>query len=133
MTRTFAVGRPDGEIRRAYAVVRDAQRAAIEAVRPGATCASVDQAARAVIQKAGLGDYFIHRTGHGIGLDVHEPPYLVRGNQQRLEPRMCVTVEPGVYVPGRFGIRIEDVVAVTKDGCQRLTNSVPTDVSEVFK
>jgi Xaa-Pro dipeptidase len=133
MTRTFALGRPDGDIRRAYAVVRDAQRAAFEAVRPGVTCASVDHAARAVIQRAGLGEYFIHRVGHGIGLDVHEPPYLVRGNQECLKPGMCVTIEPGVYVPGRFGIRIEDVVTVTEDGHQRLTNSVPTDVSEVFK
>lgn len=132
MTRTFAIGEIDEEIRSAYSVVRDAQRAAIEAIRPGAACESIDRAARSIIEKAGLGDFFSHRLGHGVGLDIHEPPYLVRGNAKTLAVGMCVTVEPGVYVPGRFGIRIEDVVAVTDDGCEVLTHDVPTDMSEAF-
>lgn len=130
MTRTFAVGRCDDEVRRAYAVVREAQAAAIDYIKPGVSCESVDGVARSVIERAGLGPYFTHRLGHGIGLDVHEPPYLVRGSKRVLEPGMCVTVEPGVYVPGRFGIRIEDTVAVTADGCDVLSGGVPTDVSD---
>jgi D-alanyl-D-alanine dipeptidase len=133
MTRTFAIGRPEADVRRAYAVVRSAQRAALEAVRPGVTCEAVDRAARVVIERAGLGEYFVHRLGHGIGLDGHEPPYFVDGSRRRLAPGMCVTVEPGVYVPGRFGVRIEDVVAVTPDGCEILTRMIPTDVSEAFE
>lgn len=132
MTRTFALDSVSDEIYRAYGAVRDAQAAAIEAIRPGATCESVDQAARRVIEAAGLGDYFVHRTGHGIGLDVHEAPYLVTGNKTVLEPGMVVTVEPGVYLPGRFGIRIEDVVAVTDGGHDVLSRDVPTDVSTQF-
>jgi Xaa-Pro aminopeptidase len=133
MTRTFGIGRPEADVRRAYAVVRDAQRAAIETVRPGVTCEAVDRAARAVIERAGLGEYFVHRLGHGIGLDGHEPPYFVDGSRRRLAPGMCVTVEPGVYAPGRFGVRIEDVVAVTPGGCEILTKMIPTDVSEAFE
>lgn len=133
MTRTFAVGHVSEEICQAYATVREAQAAAIAAIKPGVSCESIDRVARDVIEDAGLGDYFIHRLGHGIGLEVHEPPYLVRGNQQKLEPGMCVTVEPGVYVPERFGIRIEDVVAVTDTGHEVLTSAVPTDVSSCFK
>jgi len=132
MTRTFALGQPAEDVIQAYAVVRNAQKAARLAVQPGATCDSIDRAARAVIETAGLGEYFVHRLGHGIGLDGHEPPYLVAGNPQRLEPGMCVTIEPGVYVPGRFGIRIEDTIAVTPDGCVVLSDTIPTDVSEVF-
>lgn len=132
MTRTFAVDSVSDEIYRAYGVVRDAQAAAIEAIRPGVTCEAVDQAARRVIESAGLGDYFVHRTGHGIGIDVHEAPYLVSGNKTVLEPGMVVTVEPGVYLPGRFGIRIEDVVAVTEGGHDVLSRDVPTDVSTQF-
>jgi Xaa-Pro aminopeptidase len=133
MTRTFALGEPAEEIKRAYAVVREAQRAAIRFVRPGVTCEAVDRTARSVIERAGLGSYFVHRLGHGLGLDGHEPPYLVQGNPQVLQPGMCMTVEPGVYVPGRFGVRIEDVVIVTESGCEILSDSVPTDVSEAFK
>jgi Xaa-Pro aminopeptidase len=132
MTRTFAVGDMDEDIRRAYGVVRDAQKAAIAAIRPGASCESIDHVARAIIENAGLGDYFIHRLGHGVGLNIHEPPYLVRGNRQPLAVGMCMTVEPGIYVPGRFGIRIEDVVAVTENGCDVLASEVPTDLSEEF-
>lgn len=132
MTRTYAIGEMDEEIRRAYSVVRDAQKAAIAAIRSGASCESIDRVARTIIENAGLGDYFVHRLGHGVGLNIHEPPYLVRGNRQPLATGMCVTVEPGVYVPGRFGIRIEDVVAVTDEGCEILTSDVPTDMSEAF-
>ena len=130
MTRTFALGTMSDEARRVYGVVRSAQRAAIEAVRPGVVCEDVDSAARSVIEAAGLGAYFSHRLGHGIGLNIHEPPYLVQGNRQTLEPGMCVTVEPGVYIPGQFGVRIEDVVAVTDAGCEVLSGETPTDVSD---
>lgn len=133
MTRTLSVGEPDEEVKRAYGAVRDAQRAAMDAAKAGVTCESVDRAARTVLERAGLGEYFTHRVGHGIGLDVHEPPFLVRGNRQRLEPGMCVTIEPGVYVPQRFGIRIEDVIAITPEGCELLSDSVPTDVSPAFE
>ncbi len=133
MTRTFAIGKPGDEVRRAYSVVRDAQRAAIDAVRPGATCESIDATARKIIEDAGLGKYFVHRLGHGIGLDIHEPPYLVRGNPMPLRPGMCMTIEPGVYVPDKFGVRIEDVVVVTDDGCELLSANVATDVSDAFK
>ncbi len=132
MTRTFAVDGISDEVRQAYAAVRAAQQAAIRTMKPGVACQDVDRAARSVIEKAGLGIYFSHRLGHGIGMDVHEPPYLVEGNSTLLEPGMCVTVEPGVYVPGRFGIRIEDVVAVTQSGCEVLSTSVSTDVSDAF-
>lgn len=133
MTRTFALGQVPQEVRQAYHVVREAQRAGIEAVSAGATCEAVDQAARTVIERAGLGPYFIHRLGHGIGLDGHEPPYLVSGNSQRLESGMCVTIEPGVYVPGRFGLRIEDVVAVTPGGCEVLSDTIAMDVPDAFR
>jgi|CXWL01.1.fsa_nt_gi Xaa-Pro aminopeptidase len=132
MTRTFALGAVSDEIKRAYDAVRRAQRAAIKAIRPGVTCGQVDSAARSVIESAGLGEFFTHRTGHGIGLEVHEPPYLVKAGAQRLEPGMVVTVEPGVYVPGQFGIRIEDVVAVTESGHEVLSADVATDVSPAF-
>ena len=132
MTRTFALGRVSDEVRHAYHVVRDAQRAAIEAIQPGVPCEAVDAAARAVIDAAGLGDFFTHRTGHGIGLDVHEPPFIVRGNAAKLAPGMVFTIEPGVYVPGRFGIRIEDVIAVTESGHDILSDDTPTDVSPEF-
>lgn len=132
MTRTFAVGQPSEEVCSAYATVRAAQRAAIQAIRPGVTCEQIDQTARGIIERAGLGGFFSHRLGHGIGLDVHEPPYLVAGSNTMLKPGMCVTVEPGVYLPGRFGIRIEDVVVVTQSGSEVLSADVPTDVSEEF-
>ncbi|HEU4491243.1 MAG TPA: Xaa-Pro peptidase family protein [Jiangellales bacterium] len=120
-TRTYAVGGPPSrEFLDSYDVLLAAQRAAVEHVRPGVTAASVDAAARSVIEAAGLGDRFVHRTGHGIGMETHEQPYVVAGNDLALESGMAFSVEPGVYHPGRFGARIEDIVVVTADGAERL-------------
>lgn len=122
-TRTVHVGEPTGEEREVHELAVAAQQAGVEAVSPGATGEEIDAAARAVIAGAGYGDRFIHRTGHGIGLEVHEPPYLVEGAEQPLEPGMTFSIEPGVYLPGRFGVRIEDIVTVTDAGARRLNNS----------
>ncbi|WP_416518373.1 aminopeptidase P family protein [Streptomyces achromogenes] len=122
-TRTVHVGEPTEEERRVHDVVRAAQEAGYQAVRPGAACQDVDRAARAVITDAGYGPYFIHRTGHGIGVTTHEPPYMIEGEEQPLVPGMCFSVEPGIYLPGRFGVRIEDIVTVTEDGGRRLNNT----------
>jgi Xaa-Pro aminopeptidase len=122
-TRTYAVGTPrDADVAATYAVLQEAQQAAVDAVRPGATAESIDAAARDVITAAGFGDYFIHRTGHGIGLDVHEEPYIVAGNDLPLEPGMAFSVEPGIYQAGRWGARIEDIVVVTADGAESMNN-----------
>lgn len=121
ITRTFAVGYVDREMARVYDVVRQANEAGKRAARPGATGEEVDRAARVVIEEAGYGDYFIHRTGHGLGLEVHEAPSMVAGNQAPLEPGNVFTVEPGIYLPGRGGVRIEDDVVVTADGHRSLT------------
>ncbi|MFI7383907.1 M24 family metallopeptidase [Streptomyces sp. NPDC049813] len=129
-TRTVHVGEPTAEERRVHAVVREAQTAACEAVRPGIACQDVDRVARAVITDAGYGEYFIHRTGHGIGVTTHEPPYMIEGEEQPLVPGMCFSVEPGIYLPGRFGVRIEDIVTVTEDGGRRL-NSTARDLAIV--
>ncbi|WP_300015576.1 Xaa-Pro peptidase family protein [Pseudonocardia sp.] len=127
-TRTYAVGgEPPATIREAYAVLQDAQERSVAAVRPGVTAESVDTAAREPITEAGLGKNFVHRTGHGIGLDVHEEPYIVGGNPILLEPGMAFSVEPGVYLEGEWGARIEDIVVVTADGCERL-NTRPRDL-----
>jgi Xaa-Pro aminopeptidase len=122
-TRTVHVGEPTGEEREVFEVVRRAQQAAFEAVRPGIACQEIDRVARKVIDEAGYGEYFIHRTGHGIGLTTHEPPYMVEGEARELEPGMCFSIEPGIYLPGRFGVRIEDIVTVTEDGGRRLNNT----------
>ncbi|PKW10742.1 Xaa-Pro aminopeptidase [Streptomyces sp. 1222.5] len=122
-TRTVHVGEPTEEERRVHDVVRAAQEAGFRAVRPGAACQDVDRAARAVITDAGYGEYFIHRTGHGIGVTTHEPPYMIEGEEQPLVPGMCFSVEPGIYLPGRFGVRIEDIVTVTEDGGRRLNDT----------
>ncbi|HEV2780550.1 MAG TPA: Xaa-Pro peptidase family protein [Actinophytocola sp.] len=122
-TRTYAIGEPrDADVAATYAVLQAAQRAAVEAVRPGVPAQEVDAAARRIIADAGFGEYFIHRTGHGIGLDVHEDPYIVRGNDLPLEPGMAFSVEPGIYLPGRWGARIEDIVVVTDDGVEPLNH-----------
>ena len=122
-TRTYAVGPPtEPDVEEAYAALQAAQQAAVDAVRPGVTCESVDAAARSVLTDAGLADRFIHRTGHGIGLDVHEEPYIVTGNDLALESGMTFSIEPGVYVTGRWGARIEDIVAVTPEGVESYNN-----------
>jgi Xaa-Pro aminopeptidase len=122
-TRTVCVGEPTQQIRDVHEIVRLAQEAGVAAARPGATCQDVDRAARAVITEAGYGDAFIHRTGHGIGVTTHEPPYMVEGEEQPLVPGMCFSVEPGIYLAGRFGVRIEDIVTVTETGAVRLNNT----------
>jgi Xaa-Pro aminopeptidase len=120
-TRTYAVGRaPGADVAEWYAVLQEAQRASTAAVRPGVTCEQVDAAARDVIAAAGWGEHFIHRTGHGIGLDTHEAPYIVAGNDLPLVPGMAFSVEPGIYLPGRCGARIEDIVVCTDDGVTAL-------------
>ncbi|HMG31917.1 MAG TPA: Xaa-Pro peptidase family protein [Jiangellaceae bacterium] len=119
-TRTYAVRAPTDEYVAAYEALRSAQAAAVEWVRPGVTAASVDAAARDVLDRAGLGEYFVHRTGHGIGLETHEEPYIVAGNATPLEAGMAFSIEPGFYLPGRFGARIEDIVVATDDGVERL-------------
>ncbi|MFC4003377.1 M24 family metallopeptidase [Prauserella oleivorans] len=120
-TRTYAVGEPrDADVADTYAVLQRAQQAAVEAVCPGVTAHAVDAAARDIITEAGFGEQFIHRTGHGIGLDVHEEPYIVGGNDLPLEPGMAFSVEPGIYQAGRWGARIEDIVVVTSDGAEPL-------------
>ncbi|WP_284744957.1 M24 family metallopeptidase [Amycolatopsis sp. RTGN1] len=122
-TRTYAVGTPrDADVAETYAVLQRAQAAAVAAVKPGVTAEAVDAAARDVIAEAGFGEYFIHRTGHGIGLDVHEEPYIIAGNALPLEPGMAFSVEPGIYQPGRWGARIEDIVIVTADGVESVNN-----------
>jgi len=121
ITRTLHVGPPSTEFRAVYETVHAANAAAFAATRPGATCESIDQAGRDVITKAGYGEYFIHRLGHGIGLEGHEPPYMIAGNRLALSVDMTFTDEPGIYLPGKFGVRIEDVVRVTDDGAERLT------------
>jgi Xaa-Pro dipeptidase len=128
-TRTYAVGEePSASVREAYAVLQDAQERAVAAARPSVTAEQVDAAAREPITAAGLGERFVHRTGHGIGLDVHEEPYIVGGNELQLEPGMAFSVEPGVYLDGEWGARIEDIVVVTDDGCERL-NTRPRDLA----
>jgi Xaa-Pro aminopeptidase len=122
-TRTVTVGEPSDEVQTVYEIVRRAQQAAFEAVRPGVACQDIDRVARKVITDAGYGEYFIHRVGHGIGLTTHEPPYMVEGESQTLVPGMCFSIEPGIYLPGRFGVRIEDIVTVTEDGGRRLNNT----------
>ncbi|MFQ6102028.1 MAG: M24 family metallopeptidase [Anaerolineae bacterium] len=121
ITRTFAIGALEPELARVYEVVQAANEAGRVAAGPGVPAEEVDQAARAVIEEAGYGKYFIHRTGHGLGLETHEPPYIVAGNQRPLEPGMTFTVEPGIYLPGRGGVRIEDDVLVTPSGAESLT------------
>ncbi|MFN8073463.1 MAG: Xaa-Pro peptidase family protein [Mycobacterium sp.] len=115
-TRTYSIGGPRPEIAEQYAVLQKAQAAAVAAVRPGVTAEQIDAAARDVLADAGLAEYFVHRTGHGIGLSVHEEPYIVAGNGLPLTEGMAFSVEPGIYLPGRWGARIEDIVIVTKDG-----------------
>jgi Xaa-Pro aminopeptidase len=123
MTRTFYLGTPKANEREAYAAVLEAQQAAVAAVSAGVTCGEVDEAARSVLRRAGLAEAFTHSTGHGVGMEVHEPPRLGSGQKTRLLSGMVVTIEPGIYLAGQFGIRIEDMVAVTQNGGEILTPS----------
>jgi len=120
-TRTYVIGEPSAEFAAYYQVLQAAQEAACEAVRPGVTAEAVDAAAREPITAAGYGDYFVHRTGHGIGLESHEDPYIVAGNTEPLAAGNAFSIEPGIY-PGAHGARIEDIVVCTEDGVQRLNN-----------
>ena len=122
ITRTFCYGEPTAQMRAMYDAVYAANKAAREFARPGVTCAELDRVARAVIEAAGLGEFFIHRLGHGLGLSVHELPNIVEGNDQVLQPGMVFTIEPGVYIPGVGGVRIEDNVVVTEAGIDVLTS-----------
>jgi Xaa-Pro aminopeptidase len=118
-TRTYVIGEPPGDFAAYYQVLKDAQEAACAAVRPGVSAESIDEAAREPITQAGYGEYFVHRTGHGIGLETHEDPYIVSGNTERLSPGHAFSVEPGIY-PGPHGARIEDIVVCTDTGAERL-------------
>ena len=132
ITRTVHVGqRPDPEVVRVHDVVWRAQEAGYAAAREGAEAQSVDAAARAIIADAGFGEHFIHRLGHGIGLEGHEPPYLVSGNAERLEPGMAFSIEPGIYLPGRFGVRIEDIAVLADDGSVEALNRVDRGLATV--
>ncbi|GAB3559947.1 Xaa-Pro peptidase family protein [Spelaeicoccus albus] len=125
-TRTYVVGHADPELQRMYDVLYRSQAAARDHARPGVTCASVDAAARDVIEQAGYGEFFTHRTGHGIGLETHEDPYIVDGNERRVEPGMAFSIEPGIYLPGLFGARIEDIMITLPSGCQPVNNQPRT-------
>ena len=120
-TRTVYVGAANAEARQTYDAVLAAQQEAIHAVRPGVEVGQVDRAARNALQKNGLAKYFTHSTGHGLGLEIHEAPRLAKGQPEILRPGMVITIEPGVYLPGKWGVRIEDVVVVTEQGCEVLT------------
>jgi Xaa-Pro aminopeptidase len=123
ITRTVVVREPPREFGHVYEVVLEAQERAFRAVKPGVPAEVIDRAARQVIEGAGYGGLFMHRTGHGIGLEEHEEPFLVAGNRKPLRPGMCFSIEPGIYLPGRFGVRIEDIVTVTEEGAQRLNHA----------
>lgn len=127
ITRTAHIGPPGKRYALVHAVVENAVQAGIDAVRPGATCASIDRAARKVIDAAGFGDYFVHRTGHGLGLSGHEPPWIMDGEERALEPGMVFSIEPGIYVPGELGVRLEEIVQLTELGC-RVLSDLPRDL-----
>ena len=125
VTRTFFFGEPTAGMREVYRIVREAEAAAIAAARPGVPAEEIDLAARRVIERAGYGALFTHRGGHGIGLDFHEIPICVRGNGEPLEPGMVLTAEPGIYLPGEFGVRLEDDLLITETGCEVLSGPLP--------
>jgi Xaa-Pro aminopeptidase len=120
ITRTVAVGEPPAEVAEAYAVLLEAQQAAVAAAIVGTSCEAVDAVARRIITDAGFGERFIHRTGHGIGMEEHEDPYIVSGNELPLAPGHAFSVEPGIYTPGQWGMRLEDIVVATSDGPEPL-------------
>ena len=121
-TRTYSIGEPGHDVAQQYSILQQAQRTALEAVRPGVTAEQVDAAARDVLAEAGLAEFFVHRTGHGIGLSVHEEPYIIAGNELPLAVGMAFSIEPGIYFPGRWGARVEDIVVVTEDGALSVNN-----------
>ena len=123
MTRTVAVGQPDQFKKDIYNICLEAQLTALDFIKPGVTASEVDAAARNVIEKAGYGEYFNHRLGHGIGMDVHEFPSIMEGNDMVIEEGMCFSVEPGIYIPEKVGVRIEDCGYVTKDGFEVFTHT----------
>jgi len=123
MTRTLHLGRPDRSVRESYQAVLEAQLAALDVVRPGSTVGDVDSAARRTLMKHRLDKFFVHSTGHGVGLEIHEIPRVGAGGKDVLKPGMVITIEPGIYLPGKWGVRIEDTVVVTETGCEILTNS----------
>jgi Xaa-Pro aminopeptidase len=127
MTRTIHMGTPNDEVRAAYEAVREAQQAALEAVKPGVTVGEVDQAARKLLYNRKLGKFFTHSTGHGVGLEIHEAPRIAAAQKEVLQPGMVITIEPGVYLPGKWGVRIEDTVVVSQTGCEVLT-ACPKDL-----
>lgn len=131
VTRTFFVGEPTEEQKKVYEIVRLAQEAGEAAVRPGATGQDVDRAARKVIVDAGYGEYFFNRVGHGVGIAVHETPYMIEGNNEPLRPGNVFSVEPGIYLPGKFGVRIENLVAVRPDGTGEALNKFPRELTKV--
>ena len=123
ITRTVFTGQPQRELAKIYGLVAEALSSGVAAAQVGSTCAAVDLAARRVIDDAGMGEYFIHRTGHGIGLEEHEDPYMVAGNATPLAAGHVFSVEPGIYVPGHYGVRIEDIVAATPAGPRSLNQA----------
>lgn len=127
ITRMAFIGEPTERYREIHSIVEGAVVAGLAASRPGATCADVDAAARGVIEDAGYGKYFVHRTGHGLGLSVHEPPWIMRGHDVELRPGVVHSIEPGIYLPGEFGVRLEEIVHVTDSGCERFS-SLPREV-----
>jgi Xaa-Pro dipeptidase len=130
LTRTFAVGKVDAEYEKIHKIVQEANAAGRVAAKPGVPCADVDKAARNVIDKAGYGKFFTHRTGHGIGMEGHEEPYMRGDNMQLLEPGMAFTVEPGIYLPGRNGVRIEDNMVITDSSAESLSD-MPREIRVV--
>ena len=130
MTRTVFIGKASEEAKKIYAIVKEANRRGIEAAKPGARFCDVDRAARDYIEEQGYGQYFTHRTGHNIGLEVHEFGDVSFTNEEVLKPGMCFSVEPGIYVPGGVGVRIEDLVLITEDGCEVL-NSYPRELVSI--
>ena len=130
ITRLFVAGEPSAEVRDTYAVLVAAQEEAVRSARVGTTGEEVDAVARRIISNAGFGDRFIHRTGHGIGVETHEGPYIVAGNSTPLAPGNVFSIEPGIYLPGRFGLRLEDIVVATAEGPERL-NQAPRDLAVV--
>lgn len=131
ITRTFIIGDPPAKVREVYELVLKANEAGIASAKPGMTFEELDGIVRKVIEDAGYGAYFTHRTGHGVGIDIHEAPYVVAGNKQLLQPGMVMSIEPGIYLPGEFGVRIEDLIVITEAGARSL-NQAPKRVEDVI-